>query len=79
MKIQALNTFASGGVIAYTLPAHTSGTTQPLDVAVFGPFKSYLNDTMSRCSRYELGAVYDEFDFCACSEPHTCTPLRQTR
>jgi hypothetical protein len=34
-------------------------------VAVFGPFKSYLNDTMSRYSRSELGAVYDEFDVCA--------------
>jgi hypothetical protein len=65
MNIQALDAFASGGVIAYTIPAHTSGTTQPLDVAVFGPFKSYLNDTMSRRYRSELGAVYDEFDFCA--------------
>jgi DDE superfamily endonuclease len=27
MKIQALDTFASGGFIAYTLPAHTSGIT----------------------------------------------------
>jgi hypothetical protein len=65
MDIQTPDTFASGVVIAYTLPAHTSGTTQPLDVAVFGPFKSYLNNTMSRCSRSELGAVYDEIDFCA--------------
>jgi hypothetical protein len=64
MSIQALDTFASGRVIAYALPAHTSSITQPLDVAVFGPFKSYLNDTISRCSRSAPGALYDEFDFC---------------
>jgi DDE superfamily endonuclease len=64
MNIQALDTFASGRVIAYALPAHTSGTTQPFYVAVFRPFKLCLNDTRSRCSRSARGALYDEFDFC---------------
>ena len=32
------------GVIAYALPAHASGSTQPLDVAVFSPFKEAVRN-----------------------------------
>jgi DDE superfamily endonuclease len=64
LNIQALDTFACGRVITYALPAHTSGTMQPFDVAVFRPFKLCINDTRSRCSRSARGALYDEFDFC---------------
>lgn len=37
MHFQALKVLDEGGVIAFSLPAHTSGTIQPLDVGVFGP------------------------------------------
>ena len=44
LDIRALETLKEAGVIAYALPAHTSGSTQPLDVAVFSPFKAALRD-----------------------------------
>ena len=36
-------------VVLFVLPPHTSHITQPLDVAVFGPFKSMYN---SECQAY---------------------------
>lgn len=33
------------GINIVTLPPHTSNKTQPLDLSVFGPFKSYFNST----------------------------------
>ena len=38
----------TGNVIVYCLPAHTSGTTQPLDVGLFRPFKQYHNQLVWR-------------------------------
>jgi hypothetical protein len=32
------------GIDLLTLPAHTTHRLQPLDVSVFGPFKSYFRD-----------------------------------
>lgn len=39
MTLASLEILDAGGVIAYALPSHTSGTTQPLELAVFGPWK----------------------------------------
>lgn len=47
MSIEALEVLNDAGFIAYALPAHTSGTTQPLDVAVFGSWKSHYRDVPS--------------------------------
>jgi hypothetical protein len=35
------------GVHSVTLPPHTSNKTQPLDIAVYGPFKTCFNDEAS--------------------------------
>lgn len=41
LGIKALDTLKNGNVIAYYLPAHTSGLLQPIDVALFGPFNAF--------------------------------------
>ena len=43
MSYEALKIRDDGNVIVFALPAHTSGTTQPLDVGIFGPFKANIN------------------------------------
>eukprot|EP00171_Calliarthron_tuberculosum_P021386 IDg21386t1 len=55
MTLRCLNILKDGNLEAYAIPAHTSGTTQPLDVTVFGPFKKAINDFLSRMSRRSLG------------------------
>ena len=73
MSLQALTTFEQGGIMAFALPAHTSGSTQPLDVGVFQPFKSQLNTTIRRvCSVYTYN-VFDLFDLCRfMTSAYTC-------
>jgi hypothetical protein len=63
LAVEALEILVDAGVIVHALPAHTSGSTQPLDVAVFGPFKQALNDTINSVSRTATAPVFDEFDF----------------
>ena len=55
MSIHAVEYAIQHGIVIVTLPPHTTGKLQPLDVSVFGPFKSVL-----RC-------IQDEFKL---SNPH---------
>lgn len=43
LSIEALNLAKAAGVNILTLPPHTSAKLQPLDVGIFGPFKTYYN------------------------------------
>lgn len=43
ISVQAINFAKDSGIILLTLPPHSSDKLQPLDVSVFGPFKSYYN------------------------------------
>jgi hypothetical protein len=63
LAVEALEMLVDAGVIVYALPAHTSGSTQPLDVAVSGPFKQAMNGTIHSVSRTATAPVFDEFDF----------------
>jgi hypothetical protein len=63
LGLEALKTLMVCGVLAYALPAHTSGTTQPLDVNVFSPFKQALNKHIQFLSTSTGYALYDVFDF----------------
>lgn len=65
MGLEVLQVLEHGGVIAYALPAHTSGTTQPLDVGLFGPFKSHVDNAINSISATGLDSdkPYDCFDF----------------
>lgn len=51
MILRCLKTLKEGSVEAYAIPAHTSGTTQPLDISVFGPFKKAINEFLSQLSK----------------------------
>lgn len=63
MGIEVLETLEKGGVIAYALPSHTSGSTQPLDVGLFGPFKHHLNKEICATSTTVTASELDKFDF----------------
>lgn len=42
MNIHAIEYAINNGIVIVTLPPHTTDKLQPLDVSVFGPFKTYL-------------------------------------
>jgi DDE superfamily endonuclease len=63
LAVEALEILVEAGIIVYALPTHTSGSTQRLDVAVFGTFKQALNDTIHSVSHTATAPVFDEFDF----------------
>ena len=54
MSNEALKVLDDGNVLAFALPAHTSGTTQPLDVGIFNPFNANIN----RLLPYMCSAVH---------------------
>ena len=62
MGIEVLEILKTGGNIAYALPAHTSGLTQPLDVGVFGPFKQHLNRLIHEASEACAASPMDLLD-----------------
>lgn len=64
LSLQVLQLFRDNGVIAYALPAHTSGKTQPLDVICFSVFKNALNEALNTAAATDKLDVYDTFDFC---------------
>ena len=64
MSLAVLELMAQNGIIADALPAHTSGTTQPLDVSIFGPFKNAfrINLDIVVAGRRQLDSPLSEFD-----------------
>eukprot|EP00171_Calliarthron_tuberculosum_P001809 IDg1809t1 len=69
MSLKALQILQRGNVETYALPAHTSGTTQPLDVSIFSPFKHYINESLyknmpSTIQQDELSQEISIFDLC---------------
>ena len=43
LSLEAINYAREHGIVILTLPPHTSNKLQPLDRAIFGPFKTYYN------------------------------------
>lgn len=66
MSVDTLELFRENNIIAYALPAHTSGSTQPLDVAVFAPWKNNFREMLETfvAGKPVLEQVVDEFDVC---------------
>ena len=64
MSYQTLSVLDSGGIIASSILAHTSGTTQPLDVAMFNPFKAQTNCNLQDMCSTEQHNIFDMFDLC---------------
>ena len=63
MTYPVLHLFDASGIIVYALPAHTSGSTQPLYVSVFDPFKEHLRVSIEELSSPAAGDTYDVFDY----------------
>ena len=47
MNIDVVEYAVSHGIVIVTLPPHTTDKLQPLDVSVFGPFKTYLRGLLN--------------------------------
>ena len=62
LGFKVLEKLKTGNVITYCLPAHRSGTTQPLDVGLFRPFKQYLNEIVYAAGEARECAVFYVFD-----------------
>lgn len=61
ITLRALDILSKGGIISYCLPYHTSGKTQPLDVGIYGPFKSRLHDEVHLSEKCGHGSEFDQF------------------
>lgn len=59
MSLRAVQILRKGNVVAYCLPSHTSGKTQPLDLTVFGAFKHNIVSTMRDISLVNATEPYD--------------------
>ena len=46
-NIQVVECAIEYGIVLITLPSHTTDKLQPLDVSVFGPFKTFLRDLLN--------------------------------
>ena len=51
-------------IVLFVLPPHTSHLLQPLDVAVFGPFKTFYNSECSLFMRRNIGQTITRFNMC---------------
>lgn len=61
-SIEAIKLARDSGVALLTLPPHTSNRLQPLDVSVFGPFKTYLAKEMDNWLTNHPGSRITEYD-----------------
>ena len=52
-------------IILFVLPAHTSHLLQPLDVAMFGPFKSFYYTECAIFMRNHIGQSITKYDMCS--------------
>lgn len=52
------------GIILFVLPAHSSHLLQPLDVAIFGPFKNYYYAECSNFMYRNMGQVITKYNIC---------------
>ncbi|CDF36103.1 unnamed protein product [Chondrus crispus] len=63
MGLKIFEIVREGNIIAYALPAHTSGTTQPLDLHVFRSSKENLNTKIAQTGMHVVNMELDTFDF----------------
>lgn len=66
LTIQAIKTAKENGVTILTLPPHSSHKMQPLDIAVFFPFKNYYNAELDNWMIRNPGRTISIYDIAAC-------------
>ena len=52
------------GIMLFVLPEHMSHILQPLDVAMFGPFKNYYHSACSTFMAENIGQIITRYDIC---------------
>ena len=65
MALRVIELFKHNRIVAYALPSHTSGKTQPLDVVAFAVFKRELNAAISRLVQAKSQTELDMYEYCA--------------
>lgn len=71
MTLGELQLFKENNIIAYAIPAHTSGKLQPCDVVLFGEFKKAFNVVLQEMQRTEQASSMGRFEMCALMK-HAC-------
>lgn len=66
LSLEALNLAKSFGVTVLTLHPHTSAKLQPLDVGVFGPFKTFFNGAIDSWLLRNPGKPITIYDLAEC-------------
>lgn len=66
LTIEAIKTAKTNGVTILTLPPHSSHKMQPLDIAVFFPFKNYYNAELDNWLIRNPGRTVSIYDIAAC-------------
>lgn len=65
MSVEVIELAKANGIILLTLPPHTSGRMQPLDVSVYGPFKTYYTQEMQLWYRNNPGKTFSIYNVAA--------------
>ena len=63
MNLRALSLSRDNDTIVYALPTHTSGKTQPLDVALFGRFKRIVYKILDECTTASKIVCFNMYEF----------------
>lgn len=64
--IEALNLAKENGVTILTVPPHSTGKLQPLDVGVFGPFKTAYNKAVDSWMMRNPGKTFSIYEVASC-------------
>ena len=73
LSLECLSILRDGGVEVYAIHPHTSGATQPLDLAVYSAFKKQINENLSRLTNakglllLKLGKQSNCYRFLTCA------------
>ena len=70
VQFRTLQLFKEINIFVIALPSHTSHVLQPLDVTIFGPYKSYLQQTMHSAALQKR--ILNAFDIGECISQAYC-------
>ena len=79
LSLLVLKLFNQNGIVVYSLPAHTSGQTRPLDNFVFSSFKASIAKTLQTGLLAAPECSFSQYDFCdVLSSAHRTAISRST-
>jgi len=66
ISLECIDKAKSNGITILTLPPHCSNRMQPLDVSVYGPFKSFYNHSVDSWLQAHPGKTISIYEVAAC-------------